>query len=388
MDALFARLFDTPFSFESFDAVITPLALLVRLILPLGVAILLYRLLLTLLRHKIGRLRAQFDTAQRLYRYVRTILRTVLVALALLLVYGLFGANASRGAVILWNILSTPIIETAGSSISLVTVIFAIPIGYMAVWAARTGSGFLKTRALARLPLTEATRFSIGGITHYLILSVTLVLGLSFLGINLSTFSVLVGTLGIGIGFGLQNVVASFVSGLVIIFERPIKEGDRVVVDGTEGDVAHIRLRSTVITTLTDETIIVPNHQLVGNKIYNNSHEVRRITVINQVQVAYGTDLDFAAEVLKGVALASPYARATAEPDVRVREFGDSGVLMELWTGIEDAGTKWPAHSWANFEIARAFRRTGITIPFPQRDLHVKTLPGGVALEPAPSPAE
>ena len=150
-------------------------------------------------------------------------------------------------------------------------------------------------------------------------------------------------------------MVASFVSGLVIIFERPIKEGDRVVVDGTEGDVAHIRLRSTVITTLTDETIIVPNHQLVGNKIYNNSHEVRRITVINQVQVAYGTDLDFAAEVLKGVALASPYARATAEPDVRVREFGDSGVLMELWTGIEDAGTKWPAHSWANFEIARAF---------------------------------
>ena len=195
MDALFARLFDTPFSFESFDAVITPLALLLRLILPLGVAILLYRLLLTLLRHKIGRLRAQFDTAQRLYRYVRTILRTVLVALALLLVYALFGTNASRGAVILWNILSTPIIETAGSSISLVTVIFAIPIGYMAVWAARTGSGFLKTRALARLPLTDATRFSIGGITHYLILSVTLVLGLSFLGINLSTFSVLVGTL-------------------------------------------------------------------------------------------------------------------------------------------------------------------------------------------------
>ena len=86
-------------------------------------------------------MRAQFDTAQRLYRYVRTILRTVLVALALLLVYGLFGTNASRGAVILWNILSTPIIETAGSSISLVTVIFAIPIGYMAVWAARTGSG-------------------------------------------------------------------------------------------------------------------------------------------------------------------------------------------------------------------------------------------------------
>ena len=248
-------------------------------------------------------------------------LRILLMALALLLVYGLFGTDASRGAVVLWNILSTPIIETAGSSISLVTVIFAIPIGYVAVWTARTGSGFLKTRALSRLPLTEATRFSIGGITHYLILSVTLVIGLSFLGVNLSTFSVLIGTLGIGIGFGLQNVVASFVSGLVIIFERPIKEGDRVVVEGTEGDVAHIRLRSTIITTLTDETIIVPNHQLVGNKIYNNSHEVRRITVINHVSVAYGTDLDYAAEVLKGVALASPYARASAEPDVRVREF-------------------------------------------------------------------
>ena len=110
--------------------------------------------------------------------------------------------------------------------------------------------------------------------------------------------------------------------------------------------------------------------------------------MINQVSVAYGTDLDYAAEVLKGVAQASPYARASAEPDVRVREFGDSGILMELWTGIDDAGTKWPAHSWANFEIARAFRRAGITIPFPQRDLHVKTLPGGLALQPAPAPAE
>ena len=71
-----------------------------------------------------------------------------------------------------------------------------------------------------------------------------------------------------------------------------------------------------------------------------------------------------------------------------MREFGDSGVLMELWTGIEDAGTKWPAHSWANFEIARAFRRTGITIPFPQRDLHVKDLPENVPLKPVPSPTD
>ena len=193
MDAIFARLFDTPFSFEAFDAVITPLALLLRLILPLGVAILLYRLLLTLLRHKIGRLRAQFDTAQRLYRYVRTILRTVLVALALLLVYGLFGTDASRGAVILWNILSTPIIETAGSSISLVTVIFAIP--DRATWpCGRRAPAPVSSRRAplrgCRSPTPPGSRSA--AITHYLILSVTLVIGLSFLGINLSTFSVLV----------------------------------------------------------------------------------------------------------------------------------------------------------------------------------------------------
>ena len=152
--------------------------------------------------------------------------------------------------------------------------------------------------------------------------------------------------------------------------------------------MAHIRLRSTIITTLTDETIIVPNHQLIGNKIYNNSHEVRADHgdqpraggVRNRSRLRRGG--------AQGVALASPYARASAKPDVRVREFADSGILMELWTGIEDAGTKWPAHSWANFEIARAFRRAGITIPFPQRDLHVKELPSGVPREPAGAPEE
>ena len=149
--------------------------------------------------------------------------------------------------------------------------------------------------------------------------------------------------------------------------------------------MAHIRLRSTLITTLTNETIIVPNHHLVGNKIYNNSHEDRRITVINQVQVAYGTDLDYTATVLKQVARSNPYAVAGAEVDVRTRDFQDSGILMELWTGIKDAGTRWQAHSWTNFEIARAFRRTGITIPFPQRDLHLKGLPPGFTQATAPA---
>jgi small-conductance mechanosensitive channel len=158
----------------------------------------------------------------------------------------------------------------------------------------------------------------------------------------------------------------------VIFFERPIKEGDRILVGGLEGDVIQIKLRSTVINTLTNETIVVPNSQLVGNSIHNYSYQDRRIIIENRVQVSYSTDLDQALKVLLDVAADNPHGLKDMGSRARVSAFQDSGIEMILWTWIDEATNKLAAVAWNNLEIWRAFKQTGIVIPFPQVDLHVK----------------
>jgi small-conductance mechanosensitive channel len=198
---------------------------------------------------------------------------------------------------------------TPGSShISIVTILLAIPVIFLANWLAKLVRLFLDRSLLRRLTLGEDIRFTVSNLVRYGVLILSLIVGLSIIGINLSSLTVLLGVIGIGLGFGLQNIVANYVAGLVIFLERPLKEGDRIPVEGIEGDVVQIKLRSTVINTLTNETIIVPNSQLVGNSIHNYSYRDKRIVIINNVEVAYGTDLDAARDVLLEVAGRNPFA--------------------------------------------------------------------------------
>ncbi|TVQ41011.1 MAG: hypothetical protein EA384_01405 [Spirochaetaceae bacterium] len=183
------------------------------------------------------------------------------------------------------------------------------------------------------------------------------------------------GVLGIGIGFGLQSVVDNYFAGIVIILTRPIKEGDRILVHDYEGTVAQIRIISTVINTLTNETIIVPNSELVSRYIHNYSYEDISIIVVNWVHVSYNSDLDKVGEVLRNVALSNPYRLEDREPRVFYRSFDDSGIAVSMGTWIRDARERLMASSWTNLEIWRAFKANGIEIPFPQRDLHLRSGP-------------
>ena len=375
--ASIARFFTTPLVIGPFDFGLSPLGLALRVLLPVALALVAYRLLLGVTRRIVARTKASDATAAKVHRYVRLALRVAFAFGLFLLIYGLFGANVAALFSVIWGILTTPVVEAGGSSVSLVTLILIIPISYLAISTARWSANLVKGRLLSGIQLTDATRFSLGSITQYLILGFLLIVGLSMLGINLSSLSVLLGVLGLGIGFGLQNVVASVVAGLVIIFERPIKEGDRVTVDGVEGDVEQIRLRSTVITTLTNETIILPNSQLIDHKVHNYSHNDRQIWVVNVVQVAYGTQLDRAREVLEAVGRDNPHRATDAERSVLVRALGfeDSGVAMQLWTLIAEARDKYESRSWSNYQLHARLAAAGITIPFPQRDLYLKQIP-------------
>ena len=217
-------------------------------------------------------------------------------------------------------------------------------------------------------------------LARYAVMAIVAVIGFSVIGINLSSLAVLLGFLGVGIGFGLQNSVANFFAGLIIILSRPIKEGDRILVNEYEGTVHQIRLISTVINTITDETIILPNSQIVDSYVYNYSYDDISIIICNPVQVSYSSDLDQVELVLREVAGKCPYAYPGRDPRIFFRSFDDSGITVSLCTKIRDAREKNFALSWTNLEIWRAFKAAGIEIPFPQRDVHVRSWSPGATV--------
>jgi small-conductance mechanosensitive channel len=354
------------FSFSPFQG-------LLRFVLPLVLLFVAARFLLLLIRRVIlRRIKIPEENKDKIYRYVRLVLRIVVFIVLLFILFSFFGAEIGNFLSRVWEVLTTPFTAAGSSRISVITILLAIPIVYLASWVSKLTRRFLDATVLQQLTISDASRFTISSLVRYGVLVLAILIGLSIIGINLSSLAVVIGALGIGIGFGLQNVVANYVAGLVIFFERPLKEGDRILVNGLEGDVVQIKLRSTVINTLTNETIIVPNSQLVGNSIHNYSYHDKRIVIVNNVQVSYSTDLDEAQKVLLGVAGKNPHALKKPPPSVRIVAFQDSGIQLALWTSIGNAIDKLAALSWTNLEIWRAFKNANIVIPFPQVDLHVK----------------
>jgi potassium efflux system protein len=351
----------------------TPLQAILKFALPIAALFVVRYLLLALVVRRLilRRFKIPEESRRTAYRRTRLALNIVVYVLLAFIVMSFFGAEIGTYLSRIWEVLTTPFTTAGSSRISIITILLAIPVFFVASWVSKLAKRFIDSALLSRVTINDAVRFTISNLLRYGILVLAILIGLSFIGINLSSLTVLFGVLGIGVGFGLQNIVANYVAGLVIFFERPVKEGDRIVVEGVVGDVVQIRLRSTVINTLTNETIIVPNSQLVSNPVHNYSHEDKRIVVESTVQVSYGTDLDRAIEVLEEVGARNPYAITDPPPKVLVLAFQDSGIALALWTWIGVATNKLVASSWSNLEIWRAFRKAGIVIPFPQVDLHV-----------------
>jgi small-conductance mechanosensitive channel len=372
-----------PLSLWGFE--IRVLDILLKIALPIVVAIFLYKLILFLIRKLVlNRIRVKEELNKKIYRYTRLSLRILFLLGLILLILVLVGPNIAQFFLGFWRVLANPFFSAGNSQISIVTVLLIIPIFYLGSWISRITKRFVETTLLTRFSLAEETKFTISILMRNGVMILTILVGLSMLGIDLSALTILFGVLGIGLGFGLQGLVANFFAGVVLIFERPIKEGDRIKVGDLEGYVVQIRFRATVINTITNETIIVPNRRLVEDNIHNYSYIDNRIIVVNRVTVSYETDLDRAREVLLGVNEFSPYAVSAPAPEVRVIAFQDSGILMELRTWIKLASAKLRAEAWINYEIWKRFKDADIRIPFPQRDLHIKEIPKNILSEPLP----
>jgi small-conductance mechanosensitive channel len=215
-------------------------------------------------------------------------------------------------------------------------------------------------------------------ITGYIVITIALITGLSVAGFNFQNIAIIAGALSVGIGFGLQNIVNNFISGLILLFERPIKTGDWIVVGNTEGYVKRIRIRSTEIQTFDRADVIVPNSELISSQVTNwmlhNSRGRARIPV----GVAYGTNTQKVKEVLENTANDHPSVvtdGSSPKPRVLFRGFGESSLDFELRCHIQDIDERLAVISDLNYAIDAAFRENGIVIPFPQRDLHVRDLP-------------
>jgi len=233
---------------------------------------------------------------------------------------------------------------------------------------------FFTKRLLQRTKLDAPLQYAIARIGGYLFILLGFYVALTAVGLNLGSLAVVAGAVGIGIGFGLQNIIHNFVSGIIILAERPIALGDRIEVAGVAGNVSRIRLRSTEIITNDNISIIVPNSDFITHPVTNWSHGDPRVQIRLPVGVAYGTDVEKLKTVLLEVAAENAHVLKTPEPSVYFESFGDSALLFELGVWTSDM-THSPRRfrSELNFAIERKLREHKIEIPFPQRDLHIKS---------------
>lgn len=275
---------------------------------------------------------------------------------------------------VLQSVFSRPLLTVGGTPITLWSVIYVaalvVALFVVAGWLRHLVSG----RLLSRSRLDAGARQAAGAIIRYVVLLTGLLVIVQTVGIDLTTLNVLAGAIGIGVGFGLQNVISNFISGLIIMFERPIKIGDRIVVDDVEGDVIEIGARSTVVVTNDNIAIIVPNGKFITENVVNWKYNDGTVRFRIPVGVAYGSDVRLVERVLLEVATAEKEVLADPPPVVRFMGFGDSALEFELraWSSTA-VNRKGRLTSALNFAIYERFGENGIEIPFPQRDLHLRS---------------
>ena len=237
---------------------------------------------------------------------------------------------------------------------------------------------FLRRQVLSKVKLDKGLEYALLRFVHYLILVIGVYIGLKTINIPLGAIIGLFAVLGVGIGFGLQNLAANFISGVILLLERPVKIGDRLEINDVWGDVKRINLRTTLIVTPDNVSIIVPNSKLLENEVINYSYGDPKIRLQIPVGIAYGSDCEKARDILLQTAKDNPRVLQVPEPKVWFREFGDSSLNFVLLCWIPDAVEKFHLRSDINFAIDRAFREQGIEIPFPQRDLHLRSTEGAL----------
>lgn len=321
-------------------------------------------------RKRIGVKPDEFMPGSIWFRFTFALISWSIFLVALLKVWGLPDASllSLRDSVVNGFVLGTVNIEPLKIIIALLT--FAIMLSII---------GWIKRRMdkswLSRSRMDRGSKEAMISLTGYFGVAVAFLIGLSIAGFELANIALIAGALSVGIGFGLQNIVNNFVSGVILLFERPIKTGDWIVVGGTEGYVKKISIRATQIQTFDRADVMVPNSELISSQVTNWMFRDSIGRIVVPIGVAYGTDPDKVKQILLDIAYQHDsvisQSPILAKPWVLFKEFGDSSLNFELRCFIKIADDRLRVTSDINFELEKALRNAQIEIPFPQRDVHL-----------------
>ena len=244
--------------------------------------------------------------------------------------------------------------------------------------AGRNLPGLLEISVLQPLDLAPGSRYTVSKISQYVTYGVGTWVALSVLGLRWGDIQWLVAAMGVGLGFGLQEVFANFISGLIILFERPIRIGDTITIGDISGTVSRIRIRATTVTDWDNKELIVPNKCFVTDSLINwtLSEDTTRIKI--PVGIAYGSDTERAHGIMMDVVSAHPEVLDDPPPTTFFIAFGESSLDFEVRVFVKERIRRMPLTHDLHMALDKALREAGIEIPFPQRDLHLRSVDPGV----------
>jgi len=322
----------------------------------------------------------------------RELLNAATIVVALSVLYYLWAPILpvfdAMSAVTLWT--STVMVEGVAtvSRITLEIVVFVVLMLGITVYASRKLPALVELVLRSRTDVSAGTRYTTSTLLNYVILGAGILIALSKLGLDWSKMQWLVAALGVGIGFGLQEIVANFICGLIILFERPITVGDIITVGDQEGVVTRIRIRATTIRDWDNKELLIPNKEIITGRLLNWSLTDTRLRLTVPVGVAYGSDAALALKILAETVADDKRILADPAPSIIFSDFGESSLNMVCRFYIDNVGNMWPVKTELHLEIYRRFEEAGIVISFPQRDVHLDSeKPLRISIDPGPQPS-
>lgn len=375
----FLDFIQSPLTLGTFTLPVSLLTLLLELFLPLVAVVLFGSFLKGVIRRSLDKSTFSDKLKENLKTGLVWIIRIIQLSGILVLFLRLLGASINVLFMGFITILNTPFIASGDIRISVLTLLAIIPLLYLSNSLGSWAHRILDQQVFDKMGIDSKQRFSLSNLARYAVMVLVFIIGLSVIGISFTSLTALFAVFGVGIGFGLQSTVANFFSGLIIILTRPIKQGDfikAVTADGSyEGTVIEIKLIYTVINTLLNETIIVPNSAIVDNSVHNYSYDDPSVIYPVPIQVHYNSDLDQVQEVLLGIGKDCPFQAKSQDPKTQIFSFDESGITVRLLLKLDRASDRVPSRNFVYQEIWRRFRDKAIQIPYPQMDVHIKSDP-------------
>ncbi len=291
--------------------------------------------------------------------------------LALFFIFVLLNLWGLSGDVILHTVKKLLFgFNVGGVRISLIAIILGIAVFFGSLALVKIAKNNLTNNVFAKLDIDDGIKHSLSSGVSFIGFVISSLLAIIVMGGNLTSLAVIAGALSVGIGFGLQNIINNFVSGIIILFERPFKVGDWVIFNGEEGQIKQINIRSTELETFKKTSVIIPNATLISSSLTNLTHGNNWTRQSVMVGVAYGSDVDKVTEILLEAARSNKKVLKVPAPYVLFQDFGDSALMFELRCYSNNIWAGWVIPSELRYEINRRFIEEGIEIPFPQMVIH------------------